>query len=78
MGKNLGSQSSGVENVRRAAGLQQVIFAQTTNPGITIGVVCQAEPSSLSLLAAGVSGMAARQAHRNERVKFLKQLKSGT
>jgi hypothetical protein len=78
MNNHPGSQSNAVENIRGPVGLQQVLFAQTTNPGITIGVVCQAEPSSLALLAAGVSGMAARQARRNERVKLFKHRKSGT
>lgn len=44
---------------------RSVLFAQTPDPGMIIGVVCDAEPSSLALLAAGVSGMAARQARRN-------------
>jgi hypothetical protein len=44
--------------------LQTVLFAQTPDAGMTVGVVTDAEPSSLSLLAAGVAGMAARRARR--------------
>jgi len=51
---------------RLAARPQQVLFAQTP-PGITIGAVTDAEPSSLALLAAGVAGIAARRARRAER-----------
>ena len=46
----------------------QVLFAQTP-PGLTIGAVSDAEPSSLALLAAGVAGLAARRARRAERIK---------
>lgn len=53
------------------AGTQQVIFASTGNAAVTIGIVCPSGPSSLTLLAAGVAGMAARQARRKERIKFL-------
>ena len=48
--------------------LQSCLFAHTPDSGMTIGVVSSAEPSSLALLAAGVSGMAARRARR-ERTK---------
>jgi hypothetical protein len=48
---------------------QHVLFAQTPDPGRTIGVVSDSPPSSLALLAAGVAGMAARRARRLERVK---------
>jgi PEP-CTERM motif len=47
---------------------QQVLYAKTSDPGVTIGVVTDSEPSSLTLLAAGVAGMAARRARR-ERTK---------
>jgi MYXO-CTERM domain-containing protein len=50
------------------AGPQRVLFA-SSSPGVTYGVVCDSEPSSLTLLAAGVAGMAARRARRRERVK---------
>jgi hypothetical protein len=46
---------------------QSILLAQTP-PGITIGVVTDSEPSSLSLLASGVAGMAVRRARR-ERTK---------
>jgi hypothetical protein len=41
-----------------------VLFAQTPNAGMTVGVVSDSEPSSLALLAAGVAGMVARRARR--------------
>jgi PEP-CTERM motif-containing protein len=47
---------------------RSILFAQTPNAGMTIGVVSDSEPSSLALLAAGVAGMAARRA-RSERTK---------
>jgi hypothetical protein len=46
---------------------QQVLLAETP-AGITIGVITDSEPSSLSLLACGVAGMAARH-ERRERTK---------
>jgi hypothetical protein len=66
-----------VQNARLVAGPQQVLFAQTP-PGITIGVVSDAEPSSLALLAAGVAGMAARRARRSERIKSPQARKTET
>lgn len=47
--------------------LQSCLFAHTPDPGMTIGVVTSAEPSSLALLAAGVAGMAARRARRERK-----------
>lgn len=49
-------------------GPQRVLYA-SSSPGVKFGVVCDSEPSSLALLAAGVAGMAARRARRRERVK---------
>ncbi len=49
-------------------GAQRVLLAESP-PGFTFGAVFNAEPSSLTLLAAGVAGMAARRARRRERVK---------
>jgi hypothetical protein len=43
---------------------QSVLYARTPNGDCVIGVVTDAEPSSLSLLAAGVAGMAARRIPR--------------
>jgi hypothetical protein len=57
-------------------GLQQVLFAQTPNSGLTVGVVCESAPSSLALLAAGVAGMAARRARRQERLQFVQEHKA--
>lgn len=54
---------------KAGAPLQQVLYAKTSDPGVTIGVVCGAEPSSLALLAAGVTGMAARLARRDGKQK---------
>ena len=48
------------------AGAQQVLFAQTPNPDITVGVVTSGNPSALTLLAAGVAGVAARRALRQQ------------
>ena len=69
------SQKDPVPNAAWVAGPQHVLFAESP-PGITIGVVSDAEPSSLALLAAGVSGMAARRARRSERMKFLQPRKA--
>ncbi len=60
-----------MENTTGAAQIpeaQRVLFAESP-AGTTYGVVSNAEPSSLTLLAAGVAGMAARRARRRERVK---------
>ena len=46
---------------------QGVLLAQTP-PGITIGVVTDAESSSLALLASGIAGMSVRR-DRRERTK---------
>ena len=48
--------------------VRDVVFAQTFDPNMIVGVISNSEPSSLALLAAGVAGMAARQARR-ERTK---------
>ena len=50
---------------------QNVMFAQSPDAGFVIGVVTEAEPSSLSLLAAGVAGMAARRVRNKARPKPL-------
>lgn len=65
-----------VPNERRVTGPHQVLFAETP-AGTTIGVVSDAEPSSLALLAAGVAGMAARRARR-ERMKSSQTERRGT
>jgi hypothetical protein len=59
------------DKIQLVAQPQTVVFVETSDPSITIGVVSDSEPSSLALLAAGVAGMAARSARRSERVKFL-------
>ena len=59
-----------VQNPRGVPRPQQVLFAKSP-PGTTYGLVCDAEPSSLALLAAGVAGKAARQARLSERMKSL-------
>ena len=62
------SKEEKIDEAARLVGRpQQVLFAQTP-PGMTIGAVSDAAPSSLALLAAGVAGMAARRAHA-ERIK---------
>jgi hypothetical protein len=63
-----GNEKEANKDGQRRSASQMVVFAQTPNPGVTIGVVSDAEPSSLALLAAGVAGLAARRARR-ERTK---------
>jgi len=58
----------GIGKNQALAGTQHVLFAQTPDPNIIVGVVASAEPSTLTLLAAGVAGVAARRARR-ERIK---------
>ena len=65
------NEKNTVQNSPLMSEPQGVLFAQMPNPNITVGVVTDSEPSSLSLLAAGVAGMAARRARR-ERLKQLK------
>jgi hypothetical protein len=62
------SENMADQNFRPMPQPQSVLFAPTSDAGITVGVVAEAEPSSLSLLAAGVAGMAARRA-RHQRLK---------
>lgn len=57
-----------IQNGRLRLGLENCLFAETTDAGVTIGVVSAAEPSSLALLAAGVAGMAARRARRERTI----------
>jgi hypothetical protein len=57
-------ENEAITNARLMAGPQEVLFAQGTGDGRIIGVVTDAPPSSLMLLAAGVAGMAARRARR--------------
>ncbi len=64
-----------VQNSQSVAGAEHVLFAKSA-PGTTFGVVVDAEPSSLALLAAGVAGMAARRARRRERMKLLESRKA--
>jgi hypothetical protein len=64
-----------VQNPQGAARPQHVLFAKSP-PGTTFGVVIDSEPSSLALLAAGVAGMAARRARRNELMKSLESHKT--
>jgi MYXO-CTERM domain-containing protein len=61
---------AGLSPTEPESAMRQVLFARTSDSRITIGVVSDSPPSSLALLAAGVAGMAARQARRRERVKF--------
>lgn len=61
------NEKDAVQYSRLMAEPQGVLLAQTP-AGITIGVVTDSESSSLSLLASGVAGMAARRARR-ERTK---------
>ena len=67
MKTEMSNEKEAVKNVPVMAATQHVLFAKTPN-GITVGVVSDAEPSSLTLLAAGVAGMAERRARR-ERTK---------
>lgn len=61
------NENEAIKNARLRAGPQQVVFAQGTGDGRIIGVVTDAQPSSLTLLAAGVEGMAVRRALRARR-----------
>jgi len=63
------SEKETVPNARSEGRPQQVLFAESPNPGVTFGVVSASEPSSLALLAAGVAGLAARRGRRRERIK---------
>jgi len=63
-----GGEKEVIQNARMGSRPQQILFAESA-PGTTFGVVSDAEPSSLALLAAGVAGMAARHARRTERMK---------
>jgi hypothetical protein len=67
-----------MRKVRLTDGLQQILFAQTGDPSITVGVVSNAAPSSLALLAAGVAGLEARRARRSARIQFLQTQKKAT
>ncbi len=66
-----------VPNVGLVAGSRYVLYAEAP-PGITLGAVSDAEPSSLALLAAGVAGMAARRARRSARMRSSQTEKTGT
>ena len=59
------------QNVWPVSKPHNVMFAQSPDADFVIGVVTEAELSSLSLLAAGVAGMAARRARNNVRHKLL-------
>jgi hypothetical protein len=72
------SKPNTVRQARSADGLQQILFAQTGDPSITIGVVSNAAPSSLALLAAGVAGLEARRARRSARIQFLQTQKKAS
>jgi PEP-CTERM motif len=61
------SKNDAVQPVSSIVDSQVCLFAETPK-GVTIGVVSTSEPSSLTLLATGVAGMAARRA-RLERAK---------
>jgi len=63
MKAEISNEREAVKNVPVMAATEQVLFARTPK-GITVGVVSDAEPSSLTLLAAGVAGMAERRARR--------------
>jgi hypothetical protein len=67
MKTEMSNEREAVKNVPVMVATQHVLFARTPK-GITVGVVSDAEPSSLTLLAAGVAGMAERHARR-ERTK---------
>ena len=71
------SGKEGIKTAEIVSPPQQVLFAESA-PGTTFGVVSDAEPSSLALLAAGVAGMAARRARRSQRMKFLQTEKTET
>jgi hypothetical protein len=58
------AEDEAVRSEGSAARARHVLYAVTPKPDMTIGVVCDAEPSSLALLAAGAAGMAARRARR--------------
>ena len=59
------------EKARLACEPKTVLFANLPIDSMTIGVVCEAEPSSLALLAAGVAGLAARRARRERKPERL-------
>ena len=77
MNMEAGSEKEVIQNARIVARPQQILFAESA-PGTTFGVVSDAEPSSLALLAAGVAGMAARRARRSERMKSSQTEKTET
>jgi len=64
----MSGEKDAMQNARPRPEPRSVLFAQTPNAGLTIGVVSDSEPSSLALLAAGVAGMAERRVRR-ERTK---------
>ena len=72
----MGDEKKAMPRDRLTARPQHVLFAQTPEPGMTIGVVSDSEPSSLALLAAGVAGLAARRARRVARVNSLQAHKT--
>lgn len=76
MNTGSGSEKGVVQNTRIIS-QAQVLFAESA-PGTTFGVVSDAEPSSLALLAAGVAGMAARRARRSEGMKSSQTEKTDT
>jgi hypothetical protein len=77
MNPELGSGREVAQDAQVVARPQQVMFAKSP-PGTTLGVVCESEPSSLALLAAGVAGMAARRYRRSERLKSLESPQTAT
>ena len=66
-----------VQSPRGVARPEHVLYAKS-HPGTTFGVLIEAEPSSLALLAAGVAGIEARRARRSARMKSLEPHKTET
>lgn len=56
----------GQEDLRRMREMPGVIFAQSPDARLIVGVVTNSEPPSLALLSAGVAGFAARRARREQ------------
>ena len=63
----MSNAKAAVQDVRPMLEGRSVLFARPPEAGMTIGVVCDSEPSSLALLAAGVAGMAGRRALRERK-----------
>ena len=48
-----GGEAKASKNSSSSKGAEHVLYAETPNSNMVIGIVCDSEPSSLTLLAAG-------------------------